>query len=177
VLLVLNGAPGVGKSALAERYARDHALTLVVEIDDLRRRLGQWETTDATKAVARELALALVADHLGRGSDVVVPQFLGRREFADRLRGVAEEAGARFVEVVLVDEDDAVIARFRARRAALAASGRRHPEADLAEHQVAPTICAANAGLRRDAAAHDLPLIPMDSGIDAAYAALLACVE
>jgi predicted kinase len=177
VLLVLNGAPGVGKSALAERYARDHALTLVVEIDDLRRRLGHWETTDATKAVARALALALVADHLGRGSDVVVPQFLGRREFADRLRAVAEEAGARFVEVVLIDEDDAVIARFRGRRAELAASGRRHPEADLPDDQVAPTIRAADAGLRRDAAAHDLPLIPMGSGIDAAYTALLACVE
>jgi predicted kinase len=177
VLLVLNGAPGVGKSALAERYARDHALTLVVEIDDLRRRLGQWESTDATKAVARELALALVADHLGRGSDVVVPQYLGRREFADRLRGVAEEAGARCIEVVLVDEDDAVIARFRGRRAELAASGRRHPEADLPDDQVARTIRAANAGLRRDAAAHDLRLIPMGSGNDAAYTALLACIE
>jgi len=177
VLLVLNGAPGVGKSALAARYARDHTLTLVVEIDDLRRQLGQWETTDATKAIARELALALVADHLGRGSDVVVPQYLGRRQFADRLREVAEDAGARFVEAVLVDEDDAVIARFRTRRAELAASGGRHPQADLADDDIAPTIRAANAGLRRDAAAYDLPLIPTGSGIEAAYKALLACID
>src|SRR5262245_38263690 len=76
VLLLLNGAPGVGKSALADRYARQHALALVVDVDELRRQLGQWETTGESKSVARALAAALAADHLARGSHVVVPQYL-----------------------------------------------------------------------------------------------------
>ena len=91
----------MGKSALAERYARDHALALVLDIDELRRHLGQWETADASKAVARDLALALVTDHLGRGGDVVVPQFFGRREFAEVLRRTAADAAVPFVEVLI----------------------------------------------------------------------------
>ena len=176
MLLLLNGAPGVGKSALADRYARDHALTIVVDVDDLRRHLDGWETNDASKLVARDLALALVADHFGRGRDVVVPQFVGRREFADRLRSAADDAAVPFVEVVLVDDDDAVIERFRLRRAALRAAGVRHPEADLGDDEIAPAIRAASAGLRRDAAAHGLPEIAMGSGVERSYAALRACV-
>jgi predicted kinase len=176
VLLLLNGAPGVGKSALAERYARDHAIALVVDIDELRRHLGGWETNDASKAEARDLAVALIADHLGRGRDVVVPQFVGRREFADRLRSAADDAGVRFVEVVLIDDDDLTVERFRARRAALTAAGIRHPEADLGDDDVEPAIRAASAGLRRDAAAYGLPQIAMGSGVERSYAALLACV-
>jgi predicted kinase len=176
VLLLLNGAPGVGKSALANRYARDHALTLVVDIDELRRHLGGWETNDASKVAARDLAVALVRDHLARGHDVVVPQYLGRREFVERLRSLAGGAGTGFVEVVLVDDDDAVAERFRARRRALAAAAISHPEGEVADDAVAETIGAAGAGLRR-AAAHGLPLVPMGSGIEAAYAALLARIR
>lgn len=176
VLLVVNGAPGVGKSALAERYARDHALALIIDIDDLRRHLGQWEDIDASKLVARDLAIALIADHLARGGDVVVPQFFGRREFVDRLRGLVDDAGASFVEVLLVDDDEAVVGRFRARRAELLARGIRHPEADIGDDDVAAKIRAASAGLHRDAAALGLPVIPMGSGVEPAYAALLACI-
>jgi predicted kinase len=177
VLLVINGAPGVGKSALAERYARDHALALVLDIDELRRHLGQWETDDASKAVARDLALALVTDHLARGYDVVVPQFLGRREFAEALRRAAAEAAVPFVEVVLIDDEDALIARFNARRAELRSAGTQHPEAELGDDEVAPTIRAANADLRHAAAVYGLPLVPAGSDIEATYATLLACIE
>jgi predicted kinase len=176
VLLLLNGAPGVGKSALAERYARDHALTLVVDIDELRTHLGRWEETDSSKSVARLLAAALVREHLGRGHDVVMPQYVGRREFVEQLRSVAAGAGTEFVEVVLTDDDDAVIERFRARRAALTAAGIRHPERDLADDALVDTIRAASAGLRRDAAAYGLPEMAMGSGVERSYEALLACV-
>jgi predicted kinase len=176
VLLLVNGAPGVGKSALAERFARDHALRLVIDIDELRRHLSRWETTEASKAIARDLAVALAADHLLRGYDVVVPQYVGRREFVDRLRAVAAAAGARFVEVIVTDDDDAIVERFRVRRGALAAAGVRHPEADLADGDVPTAVRTANRGLRADAAAHDIPVIDLRSGADSAYAALCAAL-
>jgi predicted kinase len=174
VLLVINGAPGVGKSMLADRFAAEHALALVVDIDSLRRRLGQWEAEDESKLVARELAVALTRDHLQRGRDVVVPQYFGRREFVERLRGAADEAGVAFVEVIVTDDADVIIERFRARRAELAAAGVRHPEADLADENVATSIRAADENLRAYAAANGIPLIEAAGD---AYAVLAQLVQ
>jgi len=176
VLLLVNGAPGVGKSALADRYARDHALALVIDIDELRARLGQWEDVEASKVIARDLAVALVRDHLARGHDVIVPQLVGRREFVDRLRAVAADAGTRFVEVVLTDDDDAVIERFRTRRDRLVARGERHPEADLRDRDVADAIRRANAQLCADAAARGVAVI-RTGGLEASYHALCDALE
>jgi predicted kinase len=176
VLVLVNGAPGVGKSALADRYARDHALALVIDIDELRVRLGQWETVDVSKAIARDLAVALARDHLARGYDVVVPQYVGRREFADRLRGVAADAGTRFMEVIVTADDDAVVERFRARRVELAAAGARHPEADLDDDEVAAAIRAAASALGGVAAAQGVPLLDATAGVEATYHALCGVI-
>jgi len=168
----VNGAPGVGKSALADRYGRDHALALVVDVDDLRRHLGRWETIEESKTTARDLAVALAAAHLGRGFDVVIPQYVGRREFVARLHRVAADAGTAFVEVLVTDDDAAIVERFRARRAMLANAGVRHPEADLADADVDASIRAAAEALRRDAAAYDVAVVDGGAGIEAAYRAL-----
>jgi predicted kinase len=172
MLLLLNGAPGVGKSALAERYANDHALALVIEIDDLRRKLGQWESTEESKQIARDLAVALVRVHLGAGHDVIVPQYLGKREFVEQLRLVTEAANTRFVEVVVADDADAIVERFRQRRAKYGSAGVRHPEADLGDNEVAAAIRDANDRLRNDALAHGLTTIVAGAGVEAAYRAL-----
>ena len=116
MLLVINGAPGVGKSTLGRLYSRLHPLSLVIDIDSIRTRLGRWEELDESRQIARDLAVALVRTHLASGHVVIVPQFIGRPEFVDRLRLVAAESGVRFVEVVLTDDSDAVVARFRLRR-------------------------------------------------------------
>jgi predicted kinase len=176
VLLLLNGAPGVGKSALADRYAQAHALVLVVDVDELRRRLGQWETTDESKAVARDLAAALASEHLRRGHDVVVPQYVGRREFVDRLAALAADAGTRFVEVVVTDDDDAIIGRFRARRAQLIARGERHPEAELHDEEIADTVRRINAQLCAGAAERGDAVIRAGR-LTTAYGALCDALE
>jgi predicted kinase len=176
MLLLINGAPGVGKSTLAARYADQHPLALIVDVDDLRRHLGRWAEVDESKLVARDLAVALVEAHLARGHDVVVPQYLGRPEFRERLRDIADGAGVPFVEVVLTDDANTVIHRFTGRRLDHARAGVAHPEADLADDAIGPDISRAIEHLESDARTRGVPVISAAGGIDAADAALRACL-
>ena len=73
-LVLLNGPPAVGKSTLARRYAHDHPLTLVLEIDAVRAMLGSWlEEWERSGPAARQIALAMARTHLEAGHDVIVP--------------------------------------------------------------------------------------------------------
>jgi len=173
VLLLINGAPGVGKSTLGRRYADDHPLTLVVDVDGLRTQLGGWQQVDASKGVARELAVALARAHLRAGHDVVVPQYVGRPEFLDRLRAVADEAGVAFAEVVLTDDIARIAARFRARRAEQIARGEPHPEYDVVDDAIDRVVAGAQDALVREANARDVAVIDAGAGLEAAYRDLL----
>jgi predicted kinase len=119
-LVLLNGLPGSGKSTLARRWAQDHPLTLVLDVDVVRGLLGAWleERTEAGR-LARALALAMARTHLSAGHDVVVPQFLGRAGFADALAGVSAEVGATLVEIALIVSTAEAGRRFAARSAGL----------------------------------------------------------
>ena len=176
LLLLINGAPGVGKSTLARRFADEHALALIIDVDDLRRHLGRWAELDESKVVARDLAIALARDHLMRGSDVIVPQYLARPEFRERLRALAGELGAPFVETVLTDDADTVIERFMVRRQEFASAGTDYPESELGDDSVATEVRQAIERLRRDAADRGVPVISGREGLEAAYAELLWCV-
>lgn len=118
-LIVLNGPPGAGKSTIARRYVDEHPMTLALEIDTLRRMLGDWKSDPhGAGLLARVIALEAARAHLGAGHDVVVPQYLGRVDYLARLESLAEQCGASFSELVLLDVKDIVVARFTARSAA-----------------------------------------------------------
>lgn len=138
-LLLLNGPPAVGKSTLAHRWVEDRPLTLALDIDALRSMFGRTTDRDV-KVAARHLAIELARVHLASGHDVVVPQLAGDLGFIERLDGVASDTGAAFHEVVLVDDVDAIEARFLARRTELAVSGRSHPELEIPPYRVRSTI-------------------------------------
>lgn len=115
-LVLLNGAPGSGKSTVAGVLVDECPLALLLDIDSLRARLGQW-SHDPTAAglAARRLALAMIDTHLKTGLDVLVPQFLFRLPFVLQLEQVASGADANFVEIVLVSSPAEAAKRFEAR--------------------------------------------------------------
>lgn len=116
-LVLLNGPPAVGKSTVARRYADEHPLTLVLEIDVVRALLGSWlEEWERSGPAARRIALAMARTHLEAGHDVIVPQLLTRRAFVGELQATAEAAGATFHEVTLLDSRETVLARLTERR-------------------------------------------------------------
>ena len=115
-LTVINGAPGSGKSTLANFLARDHKLTLTLDIDSVRGSLAHWTDDPAAAGLAaRELALSMSTTHLRAGHNVIIPQFLQREEFLDRLASAAQDAGAAFFEVCLTSSPREAAARFAAR--------------------------------------------------------------
>jgi hypothetical protein len=81
--------------------------------------------------LARELAVTMARTHLLGAHDVVIPQLVARVEFIDELAGVADDAGATFHELLLVDTEAGALDRFRRRRAELAADGTDHPQVEI----------------------------------------------
>jgi len=115
-LIHLNGAPGIGKSTLARRYAEDHPGILVCDIDVLRTLVAGWqEDFHEAGTRIRTTALATITSYLQSGHDVVLPQFVARAEELARFRSAAARGEAQYVGVVLTAEPRVVIDRFRTR--------------------------------------------------------------
>jgi predicted kinase len=155
----LNGAPAVGKSTLARSYADDHPLALVVDIDELRIRLGQWQQRGESKRIARSLGIALVRDHLRRGCDVVVPQLLGLTDFIETLAAVASDEGAEFVEVLLRAPAAVIEARLAARREELARTGTAHPQDEIDVDRVPEVLASVLQSLDAVASARPATIV------------------
>lgn len=115
-LILLNGAPGCGKSTLAQRWVCEHPLALNLDIDRVRSLIGGWQDEPERAGVlARVIALAAARAHLESGNDVIVPQHLGRPQFIEQLAGLAAEVGAEFCEIVLLDSRQNTLSRFAER--------------------------------------------------------------
>lgn len=115
-LVLINGAPGSGKSTIAQALAQDKTMTLALDIDGLKHSLGRWdEDPSASGLHARRLATALASEQLRAGFDVVIGQYLARTPFIEDLERMAARHGARFYEFVL-DLDAATLAKRLAER-------------------------------------------------------------
>jgi len=177
-LIHLNGPPGAGKTTLARRYLADHPLALMVDIDDLRMNLGQWAAREESRLLARELAIALVDCHLSAGHDVVVPQFLGRLEFIERLAATADRHSVEFIEVLLAVDQPIAADRFRTRRHELLALSTQHPEGDVDDDSVDATVTDALVRLADVAAARPgVKIVPAMTNLGQTYRLLLATLH
>jgi predicted kinase len=162
-LILVNGPPASGKSTVARRYVDDHDGAVIVEVDTLRMTLPNWEEDEETRLAARDLAGAVIVEHLGAGRDVVMAQYFGRLGYIVLLDDVASEHGATFVEVILAMDASTAIDRFRVRRRTMTERGERHPERDIADGDVEAFILDAVERLTRLPTARPESLvIPVD---------------
>lgn len=101
-LVLVNGAPGSGKSTVAAELVRRRPMALALDVDTLKHGLGGWDDdTHHSGLRARELALAAAEVQLRAGDDVVLGQFCARPEFPDQLTGLAARFGVDHAEFVL----------------------------------------------------------------------------
>jgi predicted kinase len=117
-IVLINGAPGSGKSTVAQLLAQDIRLALALNIDVIKHALGQWETdAPAAGLHARRLALAMADEHVAAGNDVIVGQYLAKTDFIEELERLADRWGADFIEFVLVLDDRTLLSRLERRAA------------------------------------------------------------
>lgn len=114
-LILLNGPPGIGKSTLAARYVDERPGTLNLDLDRLLPLFGGWRSDTRTHDILRPDAFAMAASHLLGGRDVIVPQLLAKASEVSALEALTREAGARFIEIVLLAPAEESIERFLAR--------------------------------------------------------------
>jgi predicted kinase len=116
LVLHLNGAPGVGKSTLARRWADAHPGTLLLDPDALRTWVSGWrEHFVETGARIRPVAIAMLSTYVAEGGSVVLAQLVADESELARFETAAVDAGGQFVEVFL--EADDLAERFWSRRA------------------------------------------------------------
>ena len=93
--------------------------TLNCDVDVLRTMIGRWsEDFLHTGRLIRPAARAFVTAYLRESGDVVFPQMLADPSEVEHYAGAAAEAGAEFVEIMLLPQTESdVIARFHRRGA------------------------------------------------------------
>jgi predicted kinase len=137
-LVLINGAPGSGKSTVAQELAQDRPLTLALDVDTIKHSLGGWDADPSASGLhARRLALALAERHLGAGYDVVLGQYVARTPFIEDLEALATSHRSEFVELVLEVDAEAL-----AERLALRTSAPSRPEHAVNNLLVEPTDAA-----------------------------------
>lgn len=127
-LILLNGPAACGKSTVAERLVASRPLALNLDVDVVRAMHGQWKDQPLEAGLqARRLAVGMASEHLSRGHDVIVAQFLGREDFILELEESALNTNARFVEIALMLTRTAAIDAFT--RRSIAALTQQHRDA------------------------------------------------
>jgi len=115
-LILLNGPPGIGKSTIAGMYADRHPGVLNLDVDKVRCLIGGWqEDFQAAGNLVRPIALSMATTHLTAGYPVIMPQYLDSGDEVSLFQTAAEDTGAAFREIALMDSLEASVQRFYSR--------------------------------------------------------------
>lgn len=118
VLLHLNGAPGVGKSTIAERLVAARPGWLNCDIDILRTLIGGWKDTFAAAgAQIRPVAREMMAAQLATGRGVVLPQLIMQDRELAQFKSLATVCGVPYVHVYVDAPDEELAMRWQRRNA------------------------------------------------------------
>jgi len=116
VLLHLNGAPGVGKSTIAERLVASRPGWLNCDIDILRTLIGGWrEDFAAAGAHIRPVAREMMAAQLATGRGVVLPQLIIQDRELAQFKSLATVCGVPYVHVYVDAPDQELAMRWQRR--------------------------------------------------------------
>lgn len=115
-LILLNGNPGMGKTTLAERYARDHPMALNLDIDNIWIMMGGWDSPGSDSSRLKwKYAYVIAGMHLAEDYDVIIPQLMEATEQYEAFERIARVNKAALKEVVLLSTCDDAIERCKAR--------------------------------------------------------------
>jgi predicted kinase len=118
VLLHLNGAPGVGKSTIAERLVASRPGWLNCDIDILRTLIGGWKDAFAAAgAQIRPVAREMMAVQLATGRGVVLPQLIMQDRELAQFKSLATVCGVPYVHVYIDASDEELAMRWQRRNA------------------------------------------------------------
>lgn len=114
--ILLNGFAGAGKSTIARRYITDHPLAFVVEGDELIVNLGGWlEREDEARELVYEMIKSLLAIHLSKGHDVVLPYLVTDNYHIKEFESIATNTSATFYNFLLFNEKEVAMQRLMER--------------------------------------------------------------
>lgn len=116
VLLHLNGAPGVGKSAIAEQLVASRPGWLNCDMDILRTLIGGWRDDHARAgAQIRPVAREMIATQLATGRGVVLPQLMIHDAELAMFKSLATVCGVPYLHVFLVASREELAVRWQRR--------------------------------------------------------------
>ncbi len=112
-LIILNGPLGSGKTTLARKYIDSHAMTLNVEVDDIKRSMGDYRSNNKlAQQLAREVCFSMIQTHLKSGKDVIFPHGITNSELFERIDIIVDATGSRLIETLIDPSFEEVLKRY-----------------------------------------------------------------